>query len=386
MKEILLVVVFVAVVGAVATFGFMRATDPERVYDTEQAAFRAEDFAEGFRVPWGMAFLPDGRLLVTERPGTIRIVSTDGAVSEPLDGVPEVQASGQGGLLDIALHPDYAENGWIYLTYSDPARRWGNDVAFTALSRARLDGDRLVDHEVLYEAPRSAYSSRGQHFGSRIVFDDAGHVFFGIGDRGQRDEAQDLGVPNGKIHRLHDDGRIPDDNPFVDTRGALASIWSYGHRNPQGMVAHPVTGDLWEAEHGPRGGDELNHVRKGLNYGWPVITYGINYNGTKITDLTEKEGMEQPATHWTPSIALCGIDFYTGDLFPGWKNDLFVTSLKFGQLHRVEIEGDAVVGREIVYEPGTRMRDVETGPDGFLYIAVEGTPGKIVRLRPAETP
>ncbi len=351
------------------------------VHESEEHAFQVERFAEGLETPWGMAFLPDGRMLVTEKEGRLRYVDTDGSLSDPIDGVPAVRDAGQGGLLDVQLHPNFAANGLIYLTFTDP-KADGDDAGFTALLRARLDGMRLAEPTVLFRAPQDLYTSRGVHFGSRIVFDDDGFVYFSIGDRGQRDRAQDLTVPNGKIHRLHDDGRIPADNPFVDEPDAVASIWSYGHRNPQGLAIHPVTGDLWETEHGPRGGDELNHIRKGLNYGWPVITYGINYNGTIITELTEKEGMEQPILHWTPSIAVCGIDFYTGDRFPNWKNNLFVSSLKFQEVRRLVIDGMRVTHQEVLFNAGGRVRDIQTGPDGYLYLALEN-PGRIVRLVPA---
>ena len=240
-----------------------------------------------------------------------------------------------------------------------------------------------VDHEMLYKAPENLYSRGGRHYGSRIVFDDEGYVYFAIGDRGQRDKGpQSLSLPNGKIHRLHDDGQVPEDNPFVDVEGAVPSIWSYGHRNPQGMAYHPETGSLWAVEHGPRGGDELNHIRKGLNFGWPVISYGINYSGTRFTDITEKEGMEQPAHQWTPSIATCGMDFYTGNAFPKWRNSAFVASLKFGRIHRVLLDGLVVESEEIFLETGGRPRDILTGPDGFLYIAIEDGPGRIIRLVP----
>ena len=352
---------------------------PEPVYTAGPHPFRVETFAEGLEAPWGMAFLPDGRMLVTERPGNLRIVEADGTVSGPIGGVPEVCACGQGGMMDVQLHPNYEENGWLYLAYSDRKDGRSNE-GFTAVMRARLDGMQLVDQKYIYKAPQEVYSKRGQHYGSRIVFDEAGYLYFTIGDRGKRDQAQDLDVPNGKVHRLHDDGRIPEDNPFVGTPGAVPSIWSYGHRNPQGMDRHPETGALWAAEHGPRGGDELNHVRKGLNYGWPVITYGRNYSGTKITDITEKEGMEQPALHWTPSIAVCGIAFYDGTVFPDWQNNLFVTSLKFGDIHRVVLDGTTVAEEEKLFNPGGRPRDVLTGPDGYLYVALEA--GRIVRLVP----
>ena len=357
---------------------------PGAVYTSGPHSFRVETFATDLDTPWGMVFLPDGRMLVTEKRGNLRIVEADGTMSEPIAGVPEVCRCGQGGLMDVQLHPDYEENGWLYLAYSD-RKKSGSSSAFTAVMRARLDGMRLVDQEDIYKAPQEVYSGQSRHFGSRIVFDEAGYLYFTIGDRGRREQAQRLDVPNGKVHRLHDDGRIPEDNPFVGQPDAVASIWSYGHRNPQGMDRHPETGALWAAEHGPRGGDELNHIGKGFNYGWPVITYGINYSGSKITDLTEKEGMEQPALHWTPSIAVCGIAFYDGDVFPDWQNNLFVTSLKFSKIHRVVLVGTTVASKEVLFKPGGRPRDIVTGPDGYLYIAIEGSPGRIIRLVPDES-
>jgi len=357
---------------------------PDAVYTAGRHSFRVETFATGLDTPWGMAFLPDGRMLVTERPGNLRIVDADGTVSEPIAGVPEVCACGQGGMMDVQLHPNYEENGWLYLAYSDRKTDGGSAVGFTAVMRARLRGMQLIDQEDIFKAPEAVYSRRDQHYGSRIVFDEAGYLYFTIGDRGQSHQAQRLNVPNGKVHRLHDDGRIPEDNPFVGEPGAVASIWSYGHRNPQGMDRHPETGALWATEHGPRGGDELNHVRKGLNYGWPVITYGINYSGSKITDFTKKEGMEQPALHWTPSIAVCGMAFYDGDVFPDWQNNLFVTSLKFSEVRRLVIEGTTVASQEVLFKPGGRPRDIITGPDGYLYIAIEDAPGRIVRLVPED--
>ncbi len=353
---------------------------PAPVYQAGPHSFRVETFAQGLKAPWGMAFLPDGRMLVTEKSGNLRIVEADGTVSEPIDGVPEVCACGQGGMMDVQIHPNYEENGWLYLAYSD--RKGSSREGFTAVMRARLDGMRLVDQEDIYKAPPDVYAREGRHWGSRIVFDEAGYLYFTIGDRGRRGHAQRLDLPNGKVHRLHDDGRIPEDNPFVDTPNAVASIWSYGHRNPQGMDRHPETGVIWTTEHGPRGGDELNPIGRGLNYGWPVITFGRNYSGTRITDITEKEGMEQPALHWTPSIAVCGIGFYDGDVFPEWKNNLFATSLKFGDIHRVVLDGTTVAEEEKLFNPGGRPRDILTGPDGYLYIALEA--GRIVRLVPED--
>ena len=345
----------------------------QQIVQSEEYTFRVETFATGLGVPWGLAFLPDGRLLVTEREGRLRIVGTGGAVSPAIAGVPKVRAKGQGGLMDVALHPQYAETGWIYLSYSDPLPGpLGGMLSYTAISRGRLQEEGLVDVEVVYRAPDQFYTRHSHHYGSRIVFDREGYLYFAIGDRGQRPLAQNVKLPNGKIHRLHDSGGVPADNPFVGRDGAIASIWSYGHRNPQGMALHPETGQLWAAEHDPKGGDELNHVRRGLNYGWPVIA-----------DQTHAEGMEQPQTYWVPSIAVCGIDFYTGERFGKWQNDLLATSLRFNRLHRLRLAGTEVVHEEIVYRGQSRMRDVETGPDGAIYLAVED-PGRILRLVPTE--
>ena len=352
----------------------------EVVVESEEHRFRVETFAAGFGVPWGLAFLPDGRLLVTEQEGLLRIVARDGSVSEPIEGVPAVVSRGQGGLMDVALHPRYAEQGWIYLSYSDPLPgQDGVTLGYTAIARARLREGRLADLQIVYRVPERFYTRHAHHYGSRILFDRAGFLYFAIGDRGQRPLAQSVDWPNGKIHRLRDDGALPADNPFAGQQDAIESIWSYGHRNPQGLALHPASGELWAAEHGPKGGDELNHIRRGLNYGWPAITYGINYDGTPITDATHAEGMEQPGTYWVPSIAVCGIDFYTGDRFARWRHDLLVTSLRFNRLHRLRLQGREVVHEEIVYQGESRVRDVQTGPDGAVYLAVEG-PGRILRL------
>ena len=359
------------------------AASQPTTHSDDKLPFKEETYATGLDSPWGMAFLPDGRMLVTEKIGNLRIVNTDGSLSEPIAGLPEICVCGQGGLMDVQVHPDYEESGWIYLAYS--AKRLNAEdqaTGYTSIARAKLDGMELAGLEIIYEAPVEVFSARRQHYGSRIVFDDEGYMFFTIGDRGQRDLAQSIRTPNGKVHRLHDDGRIPTDNPFYYIPEAVKSIWSFGHRNPQGLDRHPETGTLWDAEHGPKGGDELNHVRKGLNFGWPVITYGINYNDTPITDITEKDGMEQPAHYWVPSIATCGIEFYDGDAFPEWANNLFVTSLKFGNIHRIVLDGETVQSEEVFYETGGRPRDVQTGPDGYLYIAIEDAPGRIVRLVP----
>ncbi|MDX1429246.1 MAG: PQQ-dependent sugar dehydrogenase [Rhodothermales bacterium] len=341
----------------------------------------AERVVEGFDRPWGLAFLPDGRMLVTEQGGQLKLVGEDGAVTT-LAGVPDVCDCGQGGLMDVELHPDYQSNGWLYLTYSDiQTDESGDDVSFTALLRAKLSGDSLTSKEVIYQAPVEFYTSRGQHFGSRIEFDEAGYVYFSIGDRGARDQAQSLETPNGKIHRLHADGRVPDDNPFVEVPGAVPTIWSYGHRNPQGLDARPGTGELWTLEHGPMGGDELNIVEPGANYGWPTITYGTNYDGTPITSETERDGMEQPVTYWVPSIAVSSVAMYDGEAFPGWQGDALVGSLRQMELQLVELDGRSAREPVVLYRPQARIRDVVVSPEGYPYLLLET--GVIERLVPA---
>ena len=348
---------------------------------TEEHTFRLHQVASGLKTPWSLAFLPDDRILVTELPGDLRYIDK-GKVSDPIAGTPKVRARGQGGLMEVALHPGYATNGWVYLASIDP----GDDVSssergMTAVVRGRIVDGRWTQEQTVFRAPSSTYRSGGVHFGCRFVFDQ-GYLYFTIGERGQMNDAQDVTRPNGKVHRVFDDGRIPPDNPFVSTSNSIPSIWSFGHRNPQGLAQHPLTRQLWDAEHGPRGGDELNLVRRGLNYGWPIITYGMNYNGTPITALTAREGLEQPVIHWTPSIAVCGINFYTGDRFPRWKSHLFVTGLASQELRRVVIEGEKVTHQEIVFKGIGRCRHVLTGPDGYLYVILN-TPDSVVRLEPA---
>lgn len=354
---------------------------PDSVTRSEVHAFRLETVAEGLETPWAVAFLPDGSMLVTEKAGRLRLVSNGRLDPRPVTGLPAVNTQGQGGLLDVAVHPDYAANGWIYLSFSDPAPE--GKAALTAVVRGRLRDGAFVDQQVLFRAPYELYRTGGVHFGSRFVFDRRGLLYFSIGERGQQNDAQDLSRPNGKVHRIHDDGRIPADNPFVGRTGALPTIFSYGHRNPQGMALHPVTGELWAVEHGPRGGDELNLVRAGRNYGWPLITYGMNYNGTPIAAGTAREGLEQPVLHWTPSIAVCAMDFYTGDRFPRWKNHLFVTALAQEELRRLVLDGEKVVHQEVLFRGIGRVRDVVSGPDGALYVALN-RPDRLVRLLPAD--
>lgn len=319
--------------------------------------------------PWGMVFLPNGEMLVTEKEGRIVRIKNGQIIDKNVQGGPESVRQGQGGLMDIGLHPDFENNQWVYFTYA--SNEGEGSGAMTAVSRAKWNGESFTDHTQLYKG--SPNTRAGQHFGSRLSFDHEGYLYFSIGDRGNRDQnPQDITRDGGKIYRLHDDGRIPDDNPFKDLRGAREAIFSYGHRNPQGMATHPETGDIWTHEHGPRGGDEINLIRKGKNYGWPVISYGINYSGTSFTDITEKEGMEQPINYWVPSIAPCGLDFLTSDRYPGWKGNLIVGSLKFNYLVRCELEGNKIVKQERIAEGIGRVRSVKQGPNGYLYVGVEG--------------
>lgn len=359
------------------------APTPDDVFTSEAHHFRLETVADGLSTPWSIDWLPDGRMLVTEKSGTLRIGTRDGLDPRPLAGIPAVLDQGQGGLLEVAVHPDYASNGWIYLAFSDPLARAGRDASLTKVIRGRLRDHALVNQQTIWAADPELYVPGGVHWGTRIVFQD-GYLYFSHGERGRQQLAQDLTFPGGKIHRVHDDGRIPTDNPFVNVPGALPSIWTYGNRNPQGLALHPVTGDLWQTEHGPRGGDELNLLRRGRNYGWPVITHGMNYNGTTITAETAREGMEQPVIHWTPSIAVCGIDFYTGDKFPAWQNNLLVTALAQQHLRRVVIDTDnKVTHEEILFADLGRVRDVSTGPDGLIYVALN-SPDRIVRMVPVD--
>ncbi len=345
-------------------------------------SFRVDTWVAKLSEPYSLAFLPDGRSLVTEKRGDLRLIEKGQLVSKPVTGLPAVDNSGQAGLFDVVLHPDYAKNGWLYLAYADLQKNADDkSVSLTRIIRGKLKDGALVDQETVFKGPLEYHRpAGGVHFGGRIAFDRAGFLFFTVGERGDGKNSQDLARPTGKVHRIHDDGRIPADNPFVKDAKAAPTIWSYGHRNPQGLAFHPATGELYDVEHGPRGGDELNLVKKGLNYGWPVITYGMNYNGTAMTDLTAKEGMEQPVTYWVPSIAPCGANFYNGDLFPKWKNHLFVATLAAEELHRLELVGGKVVGQEIVFKNLGRIRDVVTGPDGALYVLL---PTRIARVTPA---
>lgn len=342
-----------------------------------QPGFRVEKVVEGIDVPWGMDWLPDGDMLVTNRGGQLYRVH-DGKLSAPLGGVPEVHVNGQGGLLDIVLHPKYAENGWIYITYSSPEGPGAG--SHTALMRAKLQGNSLVQQEVLYEGDEN--SSRGQHYGSRIAFDRDGYLFFSMGERGAHFEnAQQLDRDGGKIYRLYDDGRVPENNPFVNTPGAKPEIYSHGHRNPQGLTMHPISGQIWEHEHGPMGGDEINIIKPGVNYGWPIIGYGINYNGEPLAVATSREGIEQPVFYWDPSIAPSGMAFITSDNYGAeLKYHLLVGSLKFRYMVHLVLDGNNVVANEIVFPGIGRVRNIKQGPDGYIYVATEGD--GIMRILP----
>ena len=351
------------------------------VVQSQKLNFKIEKVASGLKVPWGMAALPNGDLLITERDGGLRLLQANGTLHPtPISGLPDIAVGGQGGLLDVAIHPDYATNGWVYLSYSSPkASKEPGKGSNTALLRARIQNHQLIDQQLVFKALPNYRG--GHHFGSRIAFDTDNHVFLSIGDRGGRDDNQSLSNYRGKIVRLHDDGRIPADNPFVNTKNAAPEVWSWGHRNPQGMARHPDTGEIWSHEHGPRGGDELNRILSGQNYGWPTITFGINYSGTKITDETERSGMISPVTYWVPSIAPSGMMFVTGDRYPNWRNNILIGSMKFQQLHRVEVIDGNVVNQEILLKGQGRIRAIEQGSDGYIYIAME-TGGQIIRLVP----
>ncbi len=346
-------------------------------------AYKVETVIDGgLKIPWSLAFLHDGSRLVTERPGALRIIDADGTLlPEPVNGTPHVIELGQGGMLDVAISPDYATDGWIYLAFADPLP--GDEKrAMLKIVRGRIRDHAWIDEEVIFQAAPDFYTSAGVHFGTRMVF-DGGYLYFIVGERNRKMQAQDTSRPNGKIYRIYPDGRIPEDNPFAADKKAIPGIWTYGHRNPQGLAIDPRDHAVYSTEHGPRGGDEFNLIRKGANYGWPVICYGMNYDGSPINGgLTAKEGMEQPLLHWTPSIAACGLTCYTGDKFPNWKYDFFAGGLR-GELHRIRVQNGKVVADEIVLSGLGRIRDVRTGPDGFLYIVLN-QPDRIVRLVPAE--
>ena len=353
------------------------ARSPEGI-KTQEHDLRIAEIATGLEHPWGLAFLPDGRMLVTERPGRLRVIKDGRLASEPVAGLPPIEARGQGGLLDVALHPDFAENRLIYFSYAGS----GEGGVSTEVARGKLADDRLEDVQVIFR--QQPKSKTGRHFGSRLVFDRAGHLYITLGDRGDRQRAQRPDDHAGSVIRLHDDGRIPADNPFIGKQGWQPEKFTLGNRNIQGAALHPRTGELWAHEHGPQGGDEINVIRAGVNYGWPVITYGVNYViGTAIGEGTHKPGMAQPLYYWVPSIAPSGMTFYTGDRFPRWRGDLFVGSLKDRLLVRLSLDGEQVVGEErFLHDALGRIRDVRQGPDGLLYLLTDENDGALVRLEP----
>lgn len=334
---------------------------------TETPSYKIEKVVQNLSNPWGMAWLPDGSMLITEKDG--RLIHFKNGEKTEIANVPKVYNSGQGGLMDIELHPNYKENGWIYITYA--SEEGSGNGGHTALMRCKLEGNSLTNIETLYKAGPN--TTAGQHFGSRIEFDNDSFVYFSIGERGERDvNPQDITRDGGKIYRLNDDGSIPNDNPFYNEPNAKKAIYTYGNRNPQGMAKHPETGKIWMHEHGPKGGDEINIVKKGANYGWPIVTYGVNYSGTEITNETTKPGIEQPIYYWVPSIAPCGMAFVTGEKYPQWKGKLLVGSLKFAYVELLTLDGEKVINREKIAQDIGRVRNVKMGPDGLIYIAVEG--------------
>ena len=355
------------------------AQDRSAAINSEKHAFRVVTLLQGLEYPWSVAFLPDGRMLVTERAGRLRLVGQDLRLDpKPIAGLPDVVATGQGGLFDVVLHPEYAQNGWIYWAYNAPgAGGWG-----TALARGKLQGSRMTEVQVLFSMqPKTRLS---QHFGGRIVFDKAGMLYLTLGDRGDKERAQKLDDHAGSVIRLYEDGRVPVDNPFAKRVEALPEKWTLGNRNMQGATLHPKTGELWTHEHGPQGGDEVNVMRSGLNYGWPVITYGVNYGfGTRIGEGQTKPGMVQPLHVWVPSIAPSGMAFVSGSKFPQWTGDLLVGALRDQMLVRLELDGEKVVREERLLQGLVgRIRDVRMGPDGLVYLLTDSAEGSLLRLEP----
>jgi glucose/arabinose dehydrogenase len=390
--------------------------DPDgQVIKTEKQQFRIEVVARDIETPWGLAFLPDGRLLVSQRPGRLGIIEKGKLQATTVTGTPKVWERQDAGLLDVEVHPDYAKNGWIYLSYSEPVPNYTPPPAppegapapapapgpggrgpqtpsipsMTTVVRGKIGtNNEWTDQQFIFRAPAEMYTTNNSHYGSRFTFDKEGHLFYSIGERGVIEHSQDLSSPLGKIHRVNDDGSVPKDNPFVGKTGALPTIWSYGHRNPQGLAWDPASGALWESEHGPQGGDEINVIERGKNYGWGVITMGVQPGITKRAEA----GMEQPIVYYTPTIAPSGIVFYSGTQYPAWKNNLFVSALAGQQLRRLEISGRTVTHQEVLFNQFGRVHDVIQGPDGYLYVTLQlpgqvmsaSTPGMVARLVPVK--
>lgn len=366
------------VILGLITVSSMAWSAPES-WKSDKASFRLETVASGLEHPWSIAFLPDGRQLVTERAGRLRVIQNGSLQEAPVTGLPELVVSGQGGLLDVVLHPQFTDNNTLFLSYAHRNR----DGMTTRVARATLNGTRLEEVTVIFEAAPRGNTSR--HFAGRMVFDRDGLLYVAVGDRGEMDRAQDLEDDAGGVHRITVDGKPAPGNPFVGKAGANDTFYSWGNRNIQGMVRHPVSGEIWSHEHGPRGGDEINIIRSGINYGWPEITYGIDYSGLPITNRVKKEGMAQPLHYWDPSIAPSGMAFYTGEHFPGWQGDLFVGALKMQKLVRLTIDdGEVTEEEDLLTDLGARIRDVRMGPDGMLWLLTDAPQGKVYRLVPAE--
>jgi glucose/arabinose dehydrogenase len=372
--------------GRQFALGLIPATTPvpESVtLKSERHSYRLETVAAPLDTPWSIVFLPDGRMLVSDRAGALRVIENGRLLTEPIRDTPKPFVRQDGGYLDLIAHPDYARNGWLYLAYTETGQARGSSM--TVVVRGRIRDGAWFDQSDIFRVGQEYYNVNDfSHYGCRFLFDPTGHLFFSIGDRGRAEDAQDLSRPEGKIHRVRDDGSIPADNPFVGRAGAWPSIWSYGNRHVQGLHYHPVTGKLWATEHGPRGGDELNVIERGGNYGWPVISDGQPQRTEKIEGKS-RAGMESPIVSWTPSIAPAAIEFYTGDKFPQWKNSLFIASLVARHLRRVEVDGNKVVHQEVLFSELGRVRDVVTGPDGLIYVALNN-PGRIARLVPVDAP
>lgn len=366
------------VILGLITVSSMAWSAPES-WQSDKARFRLETVASGLEHPWSIAFLPDGRQLVTERAGRLRVIQNGSLQEAPVTGLPELVVSGQGGLLDVVLHPQFTDNNTLFLSYAHRNR----DGMTARVARATLNGTRLEEVTVIFEAAPRGNTSR--HFAGRMVFDRDGLLYVAVGDRGEMDRAQDLEDDAGGVHRITVDGKPAPGNPFVGKAGANDTFYSWGNRNIQGMVRHPVSGEIWSHEHGPRGGDEINIIRSGINYGWPEITYGIDYSGLPITNRVKKEGMAQPLHYWDPSIAPSGMAFYTGERFPGWQGDLFVGALKMQKLVRLTIDdGEVTEEEDLLTDLGARIRDVRMGPDGMLWLLTDAPQGKVYRLVPAE--
>ena len=371
-------IILAATTALPATLAAPSIARAQEILKSSKANYRLVTLARGLEHPWSIAFLPDGRILVTERPGRLRVFANGRLERAPLGGVPKVYARGQGGLLDVCLHPQFARNRVLYLSYSGE----GPGGATTHVARAELGDGALRSVTTIFKALPDAGGSL--HFGSRIAFDRAGLMYVTTGERNQRDRAQDLSALNGKVVRLKDDGSVPSDNPFVGQPNVRPEIFTWGHRNPQGLAMHPETGRMWECEHGPRGGDELNFLKAGANYGWPRTTHGIDYSGAIISPHKSLPGMEDPLRIWVPSISPCGLCFYTGDRFPGWKGSVFTGALSNDALFRIELDGERYRGEErLLVDRLPSIRDVRQGPDGLLYLVTRADDAGLFRIEPA---